>query len=268
VSPLRQRIAQILRSIGIDMPEMAAKRSESAVLRFGKKLRPTLNRWIETASLIPNGPILDPSLLAWTTRLRSDWRLIQSECDALLAERDAIPPLGRIATYHRRIAPDDKWRTFFFEAHGYEVVANRARCPVTAAMLDAIPDLVTAFYSIMDPGTRVPRHKGFTKALLNLHLGLRVPAGVKDCGIRVADQDHGWEEGRILMFDETFPHEVWNDTDQPRAVLFIQVLRPMRWRGRALARVTIAFVNLTKYVQQARRSIGATPKRRHGRAVG
>lgn len=161
-----------------------------------------------------------------------------------------------------RIAPDNKWRSFFFEAHGYEVLANRVRCPNTAAILDRIPDLVTAFFSVMEPGTHVPRHKGFTKALLNIHLGLRVPAGPERCRIQVADQSCGWADGEILMFDESFPHEVWNDSEGPRAILFIQVLRPMRRHGRLLARITVRFVNLTKYVQQARHAIGATPKRR------
>jgi aspartyl/asparaginyl beta-hydroxylase (cupin superfamily) len=238
------------------------KRSESAILRFGKKLRPTLNAWIGGQSLVPTTPTFDPALLPWTERLQADWLLIQAECDTLLAERDAIPPLGKLASYHRRIAPDDKWRSFFFEAHGYESLPNRARCPRTAALIDSIPNLVTAFYSVMDAGTHVPRHKGFTKALLNFHLGLRVPAGVADCRIQIAEEDHGWQEGKFLVFDETFPHEVWNDTAQARAVLFIQVLRPMRLRGRLLGKAIIVATTYTKYVQQARQSIGATPIRR------
>src|SRR5437867_581955 len=110
------------------------KRSESVILRFGKKLRPTLNAWIGGQSLVPTTPTFDPALLPWTERLQADWLLIQAECDILLAERDAIPPLGKLASYHRRIAPDDKWRSFFFEAHGYESVPNRARCPRPAAL--------------------------------------------------------------------------------------------------------------------------------------
>ncbi|MGK6325242.1 aspartyl/asparaginyl beta-hydroxylase domain-containing protein [Sphingomonas sp. DT-51] len=239
----------------------AGKRSNSTVLRFGKKLRPALNRRIERASLIPVTPILDPAVLPWIEQLRANWLAIQAEYDALATERDVIPPLGQIAAYHRRIAPDDKWRSFFFEAHGYEVVANKAKCPNTAAMLDDIPDLVTAFFSVMDAGTHVPRHKGFSKALLNIHLGLRVPAGVEECRIEVENQTRGWANGEILMFDESFPHEVWNDSDKSRAILFIQVLRPMKASGRLLAHAIIKFMNLTKYVQQARHSIGATPKR-------
>ena len=238
------------------------KRRSGPLLRLGKKFRPLLNRWIERSSLISTTPILDETDLAWTAHLKANWRIVQGEYDALVMKQDAIPPLGEIATFHRRIAPDNKWRSFFFEAHGYEAVGNRAQCPKTAGLLDQIPDLITAFFSVMEPGTHVPRHKGFTKALLNIHLGLRVPSGIEECRIQVADQDRGWEEGQILMFDESFPHEVWNDGDQSRAVLFIQVLRPMKWDGRLIAAIAIRFMNMTNYVQQARRSIGATPKRR------
>lgn len=230
-----------------------------------------LNRWIERHSTVPTTPTLNPEILGWTTHLKANWSVVQAECDAVVADRDAAPPLGKIATYHRRIAPDDKWRSYFFEAHGYECGANRARCPQTAALLDGIPNLETAFFSIMEPGTHVPRHKGFTKALLNVHLGLRVPAGVDRCRIRVGDEIHGWKDGEILLFDESFPHEVWNDSDSPRSVLFIQVMRPMSFGGRLLGRMIITVMKQTKYVQEARRSIGLTPKRfrhLHRRAPG
>ena len=78
----------------------------------------------------------------------------------------------------------------------------------------------------------------------------------------ILDQlDLSVQEGEFLVFDETFPHEVWNETAQARAVLFIQVLRPMRLRGRLLGKAIIVATTYTKYVQQARRSIGATPIR-------
>jgi beta-hydroxylase len=234
--------------------------SRSNALSFAKRFRPALNRWFVKQSLVPNTPTLEPACLSWTAELRSNWHAIQAECDALLEERDAIPPLSVISPYHRRVAPDDRWRTFFFEAHGYQAQDNRARCPRTAALLDRVPDLVTAFYSVMDPGTHVPRHKGITKALLNVHLGLRIPAGVERCRIRIARENHGWQEGEFLVIDDTFKHEVWNDSDRPRALLFIQVLRPMTGPGRLLGKAIVRAVALTKYIRQARKALNATRK--------
>jgi beta-hydroxylase len=45
--------------------------------------------------------------------------------------------------------------------------------------------------------------------------------------MRVSDQVTSWEEGRLLVFDETHEHEVWNDTDQNRVVLLFYVVRPL-----------------------------------------
>ena len=244
------------------------RRRDSWPIRIGKKLRPALNRWFAKNSLIPTTPVLDTSLFEWAGRLEANWREVRAECDLLLAERDAIPPLGAISPYHRRVAVDDRWRSFFFEAHGYRSEANRARCPKTAELLDSIPDLVTAFFSVMDPGTHVPRHKGITNALLNVHLGLRVPAGVEHCRIRINDQDHGWQPGKLLVIDDTFRHEVWNESDEPRAILFIQVLRPMAPTARIAGRVIVAAMRFTPYIKDARKALGATRLRRRRQTKG
>jgi aspartate beta-hydroxylase len=40
---------------------------------------------------------------------------------------------------------------------------------------------------------------------LTVHLGLRVPRG---CSLRVAEETRAWEEGKCLVFDDSFEHEV------------------------------------------------------------
>lgn len=32
-----------------------------------------------------------------------------------------------------------------------------------------------------------------------------------------------------MMFDDSYDHEVWNDTDELRVVLFLDIIRPMRF---------------------------------------
>ena len=63
---------------------------------------------------------------------------------------------------------------------------------------------------------------------MRYHLGLIVPdAPVERVGIRVGDVTVGWIEGRSLVFDDTYEHEAWNDTDETRVVLFVDVVRPL-----------------------------------------
>ena len=189
--------------------------------------------------------------------LSDNWEMIRTEAEALLVNRAEIPPLGRISPDHRRIARDSSWKSFFLCGHGYKIPANCARCPATAALLDRIPGVVVAFFSIFEPGTHVPEHYGLTKALLNVHLGLIVPNGIYRCEIRVRDEIRRWSPGQLLIFDETYNHEAWNLTDQPRVVLFLHVRRPMRWAGSLVSWLFLAAVRRTTVVQDARRALAA-----------
>lgn len=60
-------------------------------------------------------------------------------------------------------------------------------------------------------------------------MGLLVPEPAHQCRIRIADRVCSWQEGKCLIFDDTYNHEVWNDTDGYRVVLFIDFARPLRW---------------------------------------
>lgn len=239
------------------LPTPYQRGKETLAVRYGKRLRKPLNRWLARYSLIPTTPIIDAAAVPGIAVLRDNWSVIREEALAVLAEHGVVPSLAEISPDHRRIARNAAWKSFFFRGHGYDSHVNRARAPRTSALIDQVPEVVVAFYSIFEPGTDIARHHGVSKAMLNVHLGLAVP-GLKDvCGIRINGQDHGWREGEFLVFDETFNHEAWNRADAPRVILFLQVMRPMRWPGRLLAKAFLWGVRRTSYVQDARRTIGA-----------
>ncbi|RZJ97873.1 MAG: aspartyl/asparaginyl beta-hydroxylase domain-containing protein [Novosphingobium sp.] len=231
---------------------------ETFAVRVGKHLRWPLNRFLARQSLIGTQAFFTEDQVPGLDRLRAQWPVIQAEAQALMAERESVPPLGRISPDHRTLAPDGRWKSFFFTGYGYRAEANRARCPQTAALVDQVPNLVVAFFSIFEPGTHVHRHRGLTKAMLNVHLGLIVPEDREACRMEVEGETRSWTPGEFLIFDETFHHEVWNDASQPRVVLFLQVMRPMRWRGRWLGQFFLWLVKRTSFVQDVRKALAAT----------
>lgn len=239
------------------MQETYQRIPDNFVIKHGKRLRRVLNRWLQGQSSVGQGPFFDAARVPGLDALTANWTAIRQEAEALLAERESIPPLGRISPDHRRIASTSAWKSFFLCGHGYQFQENRARCPATAATLDRIPGLVVAFFSIFEPGTHVPAHFGLTKALLNVHLGLIVPDGPERCELRVRDQFRKWSPGELLVFDETFDHEAWNLTTEPRVVLFLHVRRPMHWPGRLAGRLFLSAVRRTSIVQDARRALEA-----------
>ncbi len=121
------------------------------------------------------------------------------------------------------------------------VAQNAALCPRTAALAEQVPGLISAFFSIHTPGTEIPEHRGVSKSIINCHLPLDVPDEREVCGIRIDGRDYGWQEGRTLIFDDTYPHSAWNRSDRPRVILLLQFRRPLHFPGSLLAGAFLGF---------------------------
>jgi beta-hydroxylase len=240
-----------------EQPPAKKKVNASFVVRLGKRLRDPVNRWIARQSLIGDAPFIDYKVLPGLAELGRHWQEIRAELLPLLEERNAIPALGEISPDHKAIARDRNWKSFFFTGYGFRADRNHGRCPRTSALLEKVPGLVVAFFSIMEPGTHVPPHRGVTKAWLNCHLGMVIPEGSGRCAMEVAGQTVEWREGEWLVFDETNRHQVWNERAEPRVVLFLQVRRPMRLVGRVAADLLIRAIRRTTFVQDIKRNLGA-----------
>ena len=117
---------------------------------------------------------------------------------------------------------------------------NQDLFPRTVALVHAIPDFVQAFFSILEPGKSVPAHTGPTPYYLRYHTAFKVPERNPPT-LRVKDRYHTWQEGESLLFDDSWEHEVTNDSDELRVVLIVDVLRPMplplRWLNALAVRV-------------------------------
>ncbi|MGN6818913.1 MAG: aspartyl/asparaginyl beta-hydroxylase domain-containing protein [Sphingomonas sp.] len=225
------------------------------IIRYGKHLRGFFDRMIASSSLVPNDPVLDVRDFPWTQILRDNWRTIRDEAIASALGNNS-PSLSSISPDHRAIAPVNMWRSFFLWGYGYCVEDNLERCPVTAATVAQIPDLNSAFFSILAPGTHIPSHRGVTKGLITCHLGLIVPKD-GDVRMRVDDRIVRWAEGETLVFDDTYDHEVWNDTDNTRVVLLIQIKRPLRHPGKWVADTFLNVIRRSAFVQEARENVMA-----------
>ncbi len=235
----------------------ATKPKRGAAIKLGKRLRKPFNRMIARSSRVPTTPFIDARLFPWSTALEAGWADMRAELDALSERGGEILPLAKVSPDHHRVAKDGKWKSFVFEAYGYHVARNRALCPKSAALIDAVPGLVLAMFSIMEPGTHVPLHKGVSKALINGHFALDVPSG--DCRIEVGGETRGWEEGKLLLLDDTYAHQVWNNTDRNRVVLLMQIRRPVGLVARLIGDAFLAGVRRTGYIQDPRRELGAVP---------
>ncbi|WP_310725569.1 aspartyl/asparaginyl beta-hydroxylase domain-containing protein [Streptomyces sp. N2A] len=217
---------------------------------------PALVKWIEKQmahhSRFEDSPFIPESAFPWSRELEDNWRDIRAELDTLLEHRDALPNFQDISTVQRQITNDNQWKTFFFYGYGYRFDPNCERCPRTAELLAHIPGLKTAFFSILGPRKHVPPHRGPYKGVVRYHLGLKIPSPEDSCGIRVGGQEAHWREGAGMFFDDTYEHEAWNGTDEDRAVLFLDVVRPMAFPYSLLNDMVIKGIARSRFVQDAK----------------
>jgi len=199
-------------------------------------------------------PVFDTRRVSFARNLEMNWRTIRSELDSVLTEPHKIPGFQEISPDQSHLTRDDHWKTFFLFAFGYRSDRNCARCPETSRLIAEIPGLTTAFFSILKAGARLPAHRGVYSGLLRYHLGLRVPEPTEKTAMRVGNRTVHWREGESILFDDSFEHEAWNDTDALRAVLIVDVLRPLPMPWSLLNRGIVSLISRTPLVQEGRRN--------------
>ena len=178
------------------------------------------------------------------TEFEREFHAIRTECAALMVEMGAIPEFHEVmqeqeslSTYGGRF-----WRMFILRAYGADHRGNQARCPTLSRLLRAHPEVTSATFSILEGGKHIPAHRGPFRGVLRYHLPLVIPPrvdGRPSNRLRVDGDIYALEEGRGILWDDTYEHEAWNDSVAVRAVLLLDVFRPeqppvLRWLTRAI----------------------------------
>jgi beta-hydroxylase len=221
--------------------------------QVGDKLLKLIDKGIAKQSVIPTTPFLDPAQFPWVREIEANWEAIRAELDAVLARLDALPNFQDISTDQYNLTDDDLWKTFFLYGFGFRSDANCRRCPETDRLVRAIPGMQTAMFSIFAPHKRIPPHDGPYKGVVRYHLGLRVPEDPALTGIRVGPETGHWTEGGSLVFDDTYVHEAWNDSDEVRVVLFVDFVRPLRQPMKACNAIVLKAIGYSPFIQDAKR---------------
>lgn len=231
---------------------------------FRKRHRPSvaIGRWlikhieqlIMRYSLVGDEPVFTAGDFPWTETLEGNWKQILGELEDVLKHPEQLPNFQDISRDQINITRDDKWKTFFLYGYGYKMQRNCSLCPETTRIIEAIPGMFTAFFSVLAPGKHIPLHRGPYRGLLRCHLALIVPEPADQCWIEVGDQTAHWQQGRCLVFDDTYRHQVYNNTDGTRVVLFLDIIRPMRKPGSWLNKIVLQLIRWSPFIKDAIRN--------------
>ncbi|MCS1406914.1 MAG: hypothetical protein M2R45_00070 [Verrucomicrobia subdivision 3 bacterium] len=218
--------------IGLDNP-LASRRyrlkpPQHIGVRLSRKLADAVEWFVASRSIHEDVAVYENEIFPWAAKVEAQWCGIREELDVLMSRREAMPNFHEILAEAGTITQDNQWKTFFLIGPGMDCQKSQEQCPKTMAALAEIPETQTAFFSILSPRKHIPAHRGAFNGVLRYHLGLIVPEPAEQCRIRIGTKMCTWREGESLIFDDTYNHEVWNDTDGCRVVLFVDFIRPMR----------------------------------------
>jgi beta-hydroxylase len=236
-------------------PQTWIRRPRKQLIRWLKHSgRPALNAYLARHSLVGDPEVFDPGDFPWARELEAHWPEIRRDAERALELRAHIPAFQEISPDQYRISDTDEWKTFWYRGFGHRSGTFAALFPETARLVDAVPGIETAFFSILAPGKHIVAHRGVYKGIINYHLGVIVPRDRERCRMRVGRQHFHWEEGASRIFDDTFEHEVWNDTDEERVVLMLQFRRPLRAPGSRVSALFLEALKHTPYVTVAKKN--------------
>ncbi len=231
-------------------------------MKWGKRFLRWSGRFQGRHSLISTTPVIANKEFSWVPQLENAYGDIREELDNLLKHPEDIPAFHQLSPDQKRISKGNNWKTFGFYVYGNRVDDNCNLCPKTAAVLDSLPGMRTAMFSILAPHYHIVPHKGPTRAVVRAHLGLKVPTDWEKVWIRVDDKILNWHEGKVMIFDDTYEHEVRNDTDETRAVLFIDIDRPMDTIGSLFNKIIIRLIQTSSYVKRPLKNMARWNKER------
>lgn len=129
------------------------------------------------------------------------------------------------------------WRLFGLILNR-EILETAKECPETLGiLLNSSDNILHAGFSLLEPKCKIEKHRDYDNRFYRLQIPLIIPdendiktdnnITVNDnlAVLQVEDDYRIYKSTEYFMFDDTCYHNAWNDTDQNRIVLIVDLLK-------------------------------------------
>lgn len=198
--------------------ELARKLWSNAVARglWGNPLQRPVSRYVPGLTAKPWYDTKDYPFIAL---IEGGYNDIKSELILNLRER---PHLFTAETENLHVGGE--WTELRLKSSGYGFTKYTQYFPQTMQHIQKCGQSFTSIkFSAVQPGTHIRTHTGPSNERLRLHLCLVHTGGAK---IRVGTDWHTWTEGKVIMFDDSWEHEVIHTGQETRIVLILDIWHP------------------------------------------
>jgi beta-hydroxylase len=144
----------------------------------------------------------------------------------------------------------DKWKVYVLKWYDKPITNATISCPNTIDIINKCKNIKAAMFSIIEPGKYIKPHKGPFTGCLRYHMGIKIPKDRDNCWIKVNDIKYYWDEGEALVFDDTYTHSVFNNTNETRIILFMDIVRPMIFPLNKINNMLINNANTVDFIKE------------------
>lgn len=187
-----------------------------------------VNAFMVLCSRVPTTPYLPSREMPELQVLDDNWEIIRDEA-LKMAELRRI----KAAEKHDDIGFNSffkyGWKRFYLKWYDARHPSAEELCPRTVAILKSLPKVKAAMFAELPPGGKLNKHRDPFAGSLRYHLGLTTPNDDR-CHIIVDGEPYSWRDGESVVFDETYVHEAYNQSEANRIILFCDIERPLKWR--------------------------------------
>ena len=167
-------------------------------------------------------PVRPTQTLDWAAEARAKAPAIRAEWSDAVARGYRLPLIEDVIAEDQE--NDGPWRAGLLVAYGKPVAGIADVFPTAVAAALAIPSIMSALWSVLEPGTELPEHVGHNAGVLRYHLGI-------DCGVAsaliVGDRVIRYRDDHDVLFDDTHPHAASNRGERSRITLFCELRKPL-----------------------------------------
>jgi len=156
--------------------------------------------------------------------LEENWEVIRDEAMALYEEghiaiKDDLPA----SSFYK----NNRWTSFYLKVYDSDIPSARELAPKTLALIDQVPGMNLALFACLNPGKKLNNHHDPFAYTVRYSLGLSTPNS-DESGLVVNGEDYKWADGEGVLFDETYFHRAYNNSEKPRIILMTDIDRPLK----------------------------------------
>ena len=202
----------------IDHEAPARKLFSNAVSRgmWGNPLQRPVSKYVPGLTSLPWH---DKNKYPFIARLESGHQDIKDELLSNLKERRYL-----FTEEAENLHVGGDWTELRLKSSGLGFLKHTEFFPKTMRHIENCgQDFTSIKFSAIQPGTHIRTHTGPTNERLRVHLTLIHNGGAR---IRVGTEWHTWKEGKAIIFDDSWEHEVIHTGDSIRAVLILDIWHP------------------------------------------